>query len=311
MNSKYIYAGPLLIILSAFLWSLDGFLRQALYSLPSSLIVFLEHFFGFLVMLPFLIKFWPDIKKITAKDWFSVWWVVILGGTLGTLFYTKALSLVGYIDLSVVVLLQKLQPIFAITLAMIILKEKPKAKYWLWAGLALVGGYLVTFKNLLPNIADDKGTLIAALLAVGAAFAWGSSTVFGRRALNNINYKLLTALRFGLTALVLLPFIFYFNGITSLPEVNSGQWLKLVTIVFSTGLVAVFIYYAGLKSTRASVATIAEMFWPVSAIALDYFINKTIFTPIQIIGAILLLVAIYKISATPSLVEKKETNILL
>lgn len=299
-----LFHGPLLIILAAFLWSLDGFLRQALYSLPSSLIVFLEHFLGFLVMLPILIKYWSDLKKITKRDWFSVWWVVILGGVLGTLFYTKALGLVGYIDLSVVVLLQKLQPIFAISLAIFILKEKPKANYWLWVGLALVGGYLVTFKNLIPNLATDKGTVLAALLAIGAAFAWGSSTVFGRWALNNINYKLLTALRFGLTALVLLPFVFYFNGLASLPEVNSGQWLKLIAITFSTGLVAVFIYYAGLKSTRASVATICEMFWPVSAVVLDYIINKTILTPTQILGALFLLLGIYKISATPTLVEK-------
>jgi len=121
---QYKTYGPIFIILAAFLWSLDGFLRQSLYALPSSLIVFLEHGLGFIVTIPLLIKLWPQIKKITRQVWFSVWWVVVFGGVLGTIFYTKALGLVGYIDLSVVVLLQKLQPVFAVLLAALVLKEK-------------------------------------------------------------------------------------------------------------------------------------------------------------------------------------------
>ena len=90
----------------------------------------------------------------------------------GTYFYTKALSYVGYIDLSIVVLLQKLQPVFAMSLAAIILKEKLSKKYILLASLAIIGGYLVTFgKNSVPNW--DDNTLIAALLALLAAFCWG------------------------------------------------------------------------------------------------------------------------------------------
>jgi len=148
----------------------------------------------------------------------------------------------------------------------------------------------------MPSLTNGSGTVWAALLALGAAFAWGSSTVFGRRALLEVDYKLLTSLRFGLTTLVLLPFVFYFNGITMLPEVSAGQWGRLIAIVFSTGLVAVFIYYAGLKSTKASIATFCEMFWPISAVVLDYFINGTVLTWMQVAGGLLLLFAIYRLS---------------
>jgi len=68
MKKRYLL-GPLLIITAAWLWSLDGFLRQALYTLPSLLIVFLEHLLGFLVTVPILIKFWPDLKTISKKEW--------------------------------------------------------------------------------------------------------------------------------------------------------------------------------------------------------------------------------------------------
>ncbi len=301
MSKGYIL-GPFLIIIAAWLWSLDGFLRQALYTLPPLLIVFLEHLLGFLVTVPILIRFWPDLKLITKKEWLSVGWVAIFGGILGTWFYTRALGLVGDIDLSVVVLLQKLQPLFAISLAMIILKERPKIRYWLFAILALIGGYLITFKGLWPHFSGGGKQVQATLLAVGAAFAWGSSTVFGRRALQAIDFRLLTSLRFGLTALLLIPLVFTSGYIDFLPQLTSRQWLMIIAIVFSTGLLALFIYYAGLRRTRASIATICEMFWPVSAVVLDYFVNHTILTATQAAGAVLLLFAIYKISTDRSLV---------
>ena len=67
-------------------------------------------------------------------------WISICGGILGTFFYTKALSYINYIDLSVVVLLQKFQPIFAIILAAVILKEKLTKRFLLLAILLLQVG---------------------------------------------------------------------------------------------------------------------------------------------------------------------------
>ena len=118
------YIPPLAVITAAFLWSLDGLLRQQLYSVSSFLIITLEHALGAVLFLPFLIKGWQEIKTLNQRGWGSVLWISICGGILGTFFYTKALSYVNYIDLSVVVLLQKFQPIFAIILAAVILKEK-------------------------------------------------------------------------------------------------------------------------------------------------------------------------------------------
>ncbi len=56
------------------------------------------------------------------------WWVLALvsltGGLVGTLAIVKALFLVNFDQLSVVVLLQKLQPLFAISLAAVLLRER-------------------------------------------------------------------------------------------------------------------------------------------------------------------------------------------
>ena len=279
---------PLAVVFAALLWSVDGFLRQELYSISSFLVVTLEHAFGALLFLPFLIKTWPEIKKLGQRGWISVLWISICGGILGTYFYTKALSYIDYIDLSVVVLLQKLQPVFAISLAAIILKEKLTQRFIGLALVAMLGGYLVTFGT--TSIADwDDKTLIAALLATLAAFSWGSSTVLGKHALNRLPFTAVTALRLSLTAVfALIIFTVTSDGFGTL-DLTTHQWRNLVIIVMSTGAVALFIYYFGLKHMQASHATVYELTWPLSAVFLDWIIRGHMLGFAQIIGAILLL----------------------
>lgn len=279
---------PLAVVFAALLWSVDGFLRQELYSISSFLVVTLEHAFGALLFLPFLIKTWPEIKKLGQRGWISILWISICGGILGTYFYTKALSYIDYIDLSVVVLLQKLQPIFAISLAAIILKEKLTQRFIGLAMLAMLGGYLVTFGT--TSIADwDDKTIIAALLATLAAFSWGSSTVLGKHALNRLPFTAVTALRLSLTTVCALIIFSVTSGSLGTLELTTHQWRNLVIIVMSTGAVALFIYYFGLKHMQASHATVYELAWPLSAVFLDWIIRGHMLGFAQIIGAILLL----------------------
>ena len=139
------YLPDLAVISAAVLWSLDGYIRQNLSTLPSFLIISLEHVIGAIIFFPLLLKGWNEIVIIRQRGWISILWISICGGILGTFFYTKALSYVGYINLSVVVLLQKFQPIFAIALAAIILKEEITKRFLILAFFSIIGGYLITF----------------------------------------------------------------------------------------------------------------------------------------------------------------------
>ena len=279
---------PLAVVFAALLWSLDGILRQELYSVSSFLVVTLEHLLGALLFLPFLVKAWPEIKTLGQRGWVSILWISICGGILGTFFYTKALSYVNYIDLSVVVLLQKLQPLFAISLGTIILKEKLSQRFIGLALVAMLGGYLVTFGTTTIGDWDDK-TIIAALLATLAAFSWGSSTVLGKHALNRLPFTAVTALRLSLTAVVALIILTTTVGGEITIDLTTNQWRNLVIIVFSTGAVALFIYYYGLKHLPASHTTLYELTWPMSAVLIDWIVRGKVLSPSQFVGAFLLL----------------------
>jgi drug/metabolite transporter (DMT)-like permease len=285
-----IFIGALAVVIAALLWSLDGtFLRPHLAFVSPTLVVFLEHSLGFIILLPFLFIYKSELKKITRKQWGTIFWVALFGGALGTTFFTKALFLTGFVDISIVILLQKFQPIFAILLSAIILRERFPLKFYIYAFLALIGGYFVTFKDP-SSINFSSATTMIAVLSLLAAFSWGSSTTFGKYSLKNINYGLLSALRFGFTIIIMLiPAIKYFSA---LPSIQSDIWKTLIIIVFTSGAVAMYLYYYGLKKIPASLATLCELAWPFSAIIFDYFFNHNVLSATQIIGAIVLIIAV-------------------
>ncbi|RMF05713.1 hypothetical protein D6764_04040 [Candidatus Woesearchaeota archaeon] len=55
------------------------------------------------------------------------------------------------------------------------------------------------------------------------------------------------------------------------------------------------IYYYGLKRVQAMYATIAELFFPVSAVALDYVVNGSVLSPVQAFSAVVLVATITRI----------------
>ena len=131
------YSGPIFIIIAAFLWAFDGLIRQHLYSLPPITIIFFEHLIGLIILSPFVFKYILATKP-TRREWWLIVLIAILSGLFGTLWFTTALGKIGYITVSVVFLLQKLQPIFAITTARIFLKEQMDKRYIKWAIIAIV-----------------------------------------------------------------------------------------------------------------------------------------------------------------------------
>jgi len=285
-----IFLGALAVVVAALLWSLDGiFLRPRLASIAPTLIVFLEHSLGFIILLPFLFIYKSELKNITKKQWLTIFWVALFGGALGTVFFTKALFLTDFVDVSIVILLQKFQPIFAILLSAIILRERFPAKFYIYALLALIGGYFVTFKDP-TSINFGSATIMMAVFSLLAAFSWGSSTTFGKYSLKNINYGLLAALRFGFTVIILLiPAMRYFSTLSS---IEASVWRTLIIIVFTSGAVAMYLYYFGLKKIPASLATLCELAWPFSAVIFDYLFNHSVLSMTQIIGAFILFMAV-------------------
>ena len=291
------YTGPIFIIIAALLWAFDGLIRQHLYTLPPITIIFFEHLIGLIILSPFVFKYILE-TKLSKREWWLLILIAVLSGLFGTLWFTTALGKVHFISISVVFLLQKLQPIFAITTARIFLKEKLDKRYIKWALLAILSAYFVTFPNGYVNLATGEGTIIAALYALGAAFAWGSSTTFSKMLLGKVDFKVSTFYRFLVTVLVALPVLFLFGraGGSGMAIPSISQFGFLLLIAVSTGMVALLIYYRGLAKTPVHISTILELTFPFVAILLDFIVNHTLLSITQWIAAIILVFSIYQIA---------------
>lgn len=295
INKKYLGAG--LVCFAASLWGFDGIvLTPRLFKLGVPFVVFILHVIPFLFMsLLFGKREMNNIKALPKKDIFYYFCIALFGGTLGTLAIVKALFLVNFQHLTVVTLLQKCQPIFALILARFLLKEKLGKNFFLLTLLALIGGYIMTFEFKLPESTGSGNILPACGLALLAAFSFGSSTVFGKRILTNSSFLTALYTRFFFTSIITF-FVVLFNGdFKYLLEVTPFQWGIFFTIMLTSGSMAIMIYYRGLRYIDASVATICELAFPISSVLFDYIFNGNLLTLQQFIGATILVFAIIAI----------------
>ncbi len=297
IRNNQILIGTIAISISAIMWGFDGVvLTPRLNNLDVIWVVFVLHAFPFLLMNTFMFRQYRNMAKFLKQDYILFFLVALFGGAIGTIAIVKALFLVDFHQLSVVVLLQKLQPIFAIILAAILLKEKIKKQFIIWASLAIVSSFFLTFGLSIPQISMDDKTVQAALYALLAAFSFGSSTVFSKKILLNHNFITATFFRYGFTSLLLLILVLATGQTIQFELTTEVNWIYFIIIGITTGSCAIFIYYYGLRRVKAIIATISELLFPVSAILFDYIFNGSVLSPVQIISAAIMVFAIIKLS---------------
>ena len=295
--NKPVFAGAMAICVAAILWGLDGIvLTPQLYRQDITLVVFVLHALPFILMNFLFFREYRHLRNFTSGDVLMFFLLSLFGGAIGTLAIVKALFLVNFKALTVVVLLQKLQPVFAITLAALLLKERMKPNFALWSVLAIVAGYFLTFGLHTPDFTSNNNTALAAAYSLLAALSFGSSTVFSKIVLQKYSFFTATFFRYGITTFIMLLIVLVTGSLGSISGVSSFEWLIFLLIGFTTGSGAIFLYYFGLTRIRAMLATICELCFPLSAILFDYLFNHKVLSTIQWISALMMIFAILKLS---------------
>ncbi|WP_199430022.1 DMT family transporter [Qaidamihabitans albus] len=270
--------------IAAALWGTDGLLRLPLAdALPAATVVFWEHLLVAVVLLPLLPAAVRSLSRCGPREWAAV--LVIGGGSsaLATALFTAAFQ-AG--DPVTPLVLQKLQPLFAVLAAFVVLGERLRPGYLLFAVPAVLGAWLLAFADPL----DVRVTALrAALLALGAAALWAAGTVLGRLVSTRLRPRDVTALRFSIglpfAALIVL-------GTGNEFAVSRDNAVGLVLLALVPGLLALSLYYVGLRATPAARATLAELAFPATAAIIGVsFLNATL-TPTQWLGLVVVVVSI-------------------
>jgi drug/metabolite transporter (DMT)-like permease len=290
--------GPLLIAFAAILWATDSPFRAPLTQKidPVSIVLF-DHLVGLVVL--FAITFFKDrsaLLKLKFTDWLLAILIGAGGSALATFFFTAAFQ---HLNPSVVILLQKLQPIFVTLVAYGFLKERPEKKFYGWAAVALVAAILLSvpylpLKGLLSLSLESQGVLYA----LAAAALWGAATVGGKVLLNRHSPLVVTFWRYAFGVVTLM-------AITSMSPIHHGvSWVILSPTVLKSllymslvsGLLSMLIYYRGLVQTPASVATFVELVYPVSAVLLNLWLLHASLSPLQACAGTVLVFAVLRLS---------------
>jgi drug/metabolite transporter (DMT)-like permease len=276
------------VAFGASLWGTDTIFRRPLTAtLASGQIVLLEHLILTAALLIPLWRMRAEWLTLTARQWGALLGIGWGGSALGTICFTEAIRLGNPTS---AILIQKTQPIFAALLAWALLREPLGRRFWICLLLALCGAYVVNFGLAAPGRGIERK---AAWLALAAAALWGASTVLGRFALARVSFTAVTALRIVLAAPLLIAL-----NVTSVLAVSLDfrQCLYLALMAFIPGLLALLIYYRGLRHARASRAAIAELSFAGSATILNWIVLGTRISAVQLGGFALLWIAILNLN---------------
>jgi drug/metabolite transporter (DMT)-like permease len=290
--------GVAAVAVGAALWGTDALLRRPLaHSTEAATIVLGEHVVLVVVLLPVIAAALPALWRAGPR--FVAAAVVVGAGSsaLATILFTQAFVQGDPVTPAV---LQKVQPLIAVSLAAALLGERPRPRFGLFLVGGLAGAWLMAFPS--PFDVSLHG-MAPVLYALVAAALWALGTVLGRFLSLELPFEHVTAVRFafGLPAALAATLVL---GAPLTASVHDEVFIALLALV--TGLVALLLYYYGLQRTTASVASVAELAFPVVAIAVGYFAFDATLTGTQLAGvALTSLVVLGLPTRAPALVKDR------
>ena len=110
------------------------------------------------------------------------------------------------------------------------------------------------------------------------------------------SHTFITGLRFIVTVPMALIAVYALRAQDTLIQITGHQFLMLLIISLSTGAMALWIYYKGLKITEAKISTIVELAFPLTAVLIGIFLYHDVLVWSQYLSAGVLLFAVYKVS---------------
>jgi drug/metabolite transporter, DME family len=280
--------GLLLIALAAVSWGTVGVVVRSLYE-STTLSSLSVGFYRLALSVPALLLALSFLGKrafqIKPKD---IPVIVLMGAMLAAyqLCYFAAIPRVGVAVATLVTLCTA--PVIVALLSVAFLKERLEPNIIFALLIAIVGTVLLV--GFQP--ASGGRVFSGVLLALGSATGYALVALTSRRL---SNYHPLQPVAFGFTvgALVLLPFAVS-SGLTTSLEVSS--WLRLLYLGLIPTALAYVLFTLGMRTTKATVATIVTLLEPLTAVILAFVLFHEQLSATAILGGLLLVAAIVLLS---------------
>jgi probable blue pigment (indigoidine) exporter len=200
-----------------------------------------------------------------------------------------------HLNTSVANVLLNFQPIVSVAFAALLLRERLHWRFFVWATFALFCGALIVFGDFsLKDLEMNIGLLFIALTAL----SWGFGTVAGRGTMLEMPLVTAAFLRFLIGFATLFIVIVVEGKITLLKlETVPAHLGTFIGLSLFSGVIPLFFYFKGLAKTPASLGGFCEMTQTIAAVLVTWGVLGDKLSPMQSIGAVLLMYAIYKLNS--------------
>ncbi|PJE67388.1 hypothetical protein COU95_02730 [Candidatus Shapirobacteria bacterium CG10_big_fil_rev_8_21_14_0_10_40_9] len=230
---------------------------------------------------------WVHLKKLTFKQWAQLFLIGIIGGSIPFLLFFKGLSISQAAAINGA-FIHKTLFLWVAILAIIFLKEK--LSFWQAGalGILLAGTYLAGGPKTFNIGQGEKLVLLAVLL-------WTIEFIIAKQILKKLPSLVVAWGRMFFGSMILIGFLFFSHRLGNINGLNLTQWSWLIgTSILLFGYVTT--WYTGLKYAPAAVVTsILTLGFPITVILNSIFVTHQ-FGSKQIIGVILICLAVFVIS---------------
>lgn len=187
-------------------------------------------------------------------------------------------------------------PAVTALLAVVLLRERPKAWQWVGIGFAVLGAALLHVDDAIQSTGVQMGGSGAAadaqgmLLVLGAVVCEGLFVVLGKRTQGRVSALTIATAMSVLGFLMFLPF-----AVVEATDYRfaSMRWQDVAVVLYFGVVVSVgafWLFYAGLAHTSAAMAGVFIAFLPLSAVILSALVLGEAPTPMHFVaGACVLL----------------------
>ncbi|KAA1015085.1 DMT family transporter [Paraburkholderia panacisoli] len=210
--------------------------------------------------------------------------LALLGGAAIVINWVLLFAAYSRASISMATAVYNTQPFMLVALGALVFRERISASTVAWLVVAFIG--LVFVVKVEPAVLAVPGQyLVGVAYAVGAAAMYAVSSIITKR-LKGTPPHLIALIQVSLGVVMLAPFVRF----DALPA-SGAQWLELVVLgVVNTGLMYVLLYGA-IQKLPTSMTGALSFIYPVVAIIVDRVAFGQTLAWIQVLGAVLILLA--------------------
>lgn len=251
-------------------------------------LAFLRMVFAALILFPFYLRV-RDQAAWTRADWGRA---VFVGGFACA--FAMILEYIGtkYTTASNVSLIVSTEAVFAVFLAVLILRETLQGATVIGGLIAFAGVFLIIFRDIRQVELHWGSSLIGDLLVLTSVILWGLYTVFSKRIVLHSNpiyalyyVSVFTAISLGILCVLT-------GLITQLMDIELLTWLAVFYLgAFCSGL-GHLLYYQALKRLPASVVSLTLTLLPVFGVTFAIIILGEVLTPLQACGGLAIITGV-------------------